>query len=134
MRRGGDTQKSDSLPADLPNHADMSTPRQVSEGEGPKMKGREGYLLLEFQLEGSAVLLELPFPLGSFLSCQLQPQLSVCLQGADVVLVLIQQMLHLLLVHLQNECHQVRIFIATQASDHVLVLLQQVLGLLLVHL
>lgn len=59
-------------------------------------------LFLDLQLEVAEVLLQLALPLGSLLSCQLQPQLRICLERAHTVLVLIQQMLHLLLVHLCN--------------------------------
>ena len=59
------------------------------------------YLFLELEVEVSTVLLELSFPLGCLLPGQLQAQLPIGLERADVVLLLIQQVLHLLLVHLQ---------------------------------
>ena len=60
------------------------------------------YLFLELEVEVPTVLLQLCFPLGSLLAGQLESQLPICLQGTDAVLLLIQQVLHLLLVHLHT--------------------------------
>lgn len=64
--------------------------------------GWREYLFLELKVEVPAVLLEKGLPLGGLLSRQLQPQLPICLQRAHAVLLLVQQVLHLLLVHLQH--------------------------------
>lgn len=69
--------------------------------EGLRQEGGwQEYLLLELEVEVPAVLLEEGLPLGGLLPCQLQPQLPIRLQRAHVVLLLVQQVLHLLLVHL----------------------------------
>lgn len=60
------------------------------------------YLLFDFQLEVAEVFLQLALPLGSLLSSKLQAQLCIRLQRAHAVLMLIQQVLHFLLVHLQQ--------------------------------
>ena len=63
---------------------------------------RRGYLLLELEVEVSAVLLQEGFPFGGLLPSQLQAQLPIRLQSAHIVLLLVQQVLHLLLVHLHS--------------------------------
>mmetsp|Transcript_39319 Transcript_39319/g.47637 ORF Transcript_39319/g.47637 Transcript_39319/m.47637 type:complete len:234 (-) Transcript_39319:210-911(-) len=56
--------------------------------------------LLEIQLQRTLVLLEVLLSLKELVLLQLESHLSVCLQGGDIVLVFVQQMLDLLLVHL----------------------------------
>mmetsp|Transcript_4183 Transcript_4183/g.10446 ORF Transcript_4183/g.10446 Transcript_4183/m.10446 type:complete len:441 (-) Transcript_4183:302-1624(-) len=57
-------------------------------------------LLLDHQLEVALVLAQLALALAELVLLQLERQLAVRLERGDVVLVLVQQVLHLLLVHL----------------------------------
>lgn len=90
-------------------------------------------LFFDLQLEVAEVLLQLAFPLARLFARQLQTQLRICLQCAHAVLVLIQQMLHLLLVHLQPRkvLHFQQISTVKFSPSSAVLLIQQMLCFLL---
>ena len=61
----------------------------------------QDHLLLGLLLQTALVFLQVQLSFGGLLSLHLEPHLMIGLQGCQAVLVLIQQVLDLLLVHLQ---------------------------------
>lgn len=60
------------------------------------------HLLFEFLLERSLVFAQITLLLSEIILLQLDCQLAICLEGSDIVLMLIQQMLDLLFVYLST--------------------------------